>query len=277
MANVFCPSCGHPNHDAARFCEECGAALGAPADAAAQPTPPEGQAAVPAGPPPPPTVPVATPPTGGPDTNRNLIIGALVAVGLLAIVLTVLLTSGGGDDSGSDETFDTATTTTQPATTTSSTTSTTTTTTTTTTTPPPPPADNPLGLPSGLYCRDLAARGFSYADSVTYWEAEGRPDRMDADLNGYPCETVYPSSDVIAYWGFDPQGGGDPGTTGVQDLPAGLFCRDLNAMGYTYADAVGYWNVWGQPDRMDEDLDGFPCETVYSRADVIAYWGFDPG
>ena len=97
---------------------------------------------------------------------------------------------------------------------------------------------------------------------------------MDADLNGYPCETVYPSEDVIAYWGFDPQGGGGGG--GVQDLPSGLYCRDLAAMGYSYADAVGYWNVWGQPDRMDEDLNGYPCETVYPASDVIAYWGFDP-
>ena len=47
-------------------------------------------------------------------------------------------------------------------------------------------------------------------------------------------------------------------------------------MGYSYADAVGYWNVWGQPDRMDEDLNGYPCETVYPASDVIAYWGFDP-
>ena len=26
-------------------------------------------------------------------------------------------------------------------------------------------------------------------------------DRMDEDLNGIPCETTYPSSEVEAYWG----------------------------------------------------------------------------
>ena len=262
-----CPTCGHPNHDTARFCEECGGVF----VAAGQPTPPDGQPVVPPVPAPP-YAPVPVPPAGGSDTNRNLLIGALVVLGAVAVILVLLL--AGGDDEGgvgdSEDFGDATTTATQPTTTTSTTTTSTTTTTTTT----PPAGDNPLGLPAGLFCRDLVARGFSYADSVAYWNAEGQPDRMDADLNGYPCETVYPSEDVIAYWGFDPQGGGGGG--GMQDLPSGLYCRDLAAMGYSYADAVGYWNVWGQPDRMDEDLNGYPCETVYPASDVIAYWGFDP-
>ena len=268
-----CPTCGHPNHDTARFCEECGGVV----LAAGQPTPPDGQPVVPPVPAPP-YAPVPVPPAGGSDTNRNLLIGALVVLGAVAVILVLLL--AGGDDEGqvSDrEDFDTTTTSSQPPTTTTTSTTTTSTTTTTTTTTPPA-GDDPLSLPAGLFCRDLVARGFSYADSVAYWNAEGQPDRMDADLNGYPCETVYSSADVIAYWGFDPQGGGGGGGGGggVQDLPSGLYCRDLAAMGYSYADAVGYWNVWGQPDRMDEDLNGYPCETVYPASDVIAYWGFDP-
>jgi hypothetical protein len=55
-------------------------------------------------------------------------------------------------------------------------------------------------------------------------------------------------------------------------LPAGLFCRDLNAKGYSYVAAVDYWRLHGQPNQMDADRNGIPCETVYSRNDVAAYW-----
>lgn len=68
--------------------------------------------------------------------------------------------------------------------------------------------------PSGLLCRDLLKPppGFeadqwqpdldylTYGLAVWYWVAEGRPDRMDADGNGIPCETVYPKEDVEEYW-----------------------------------------------------------------------------
>jgi hypothetical protein len=56
-------------------------------------------------------------------------------------------------------------------------------------------------LPSGWFCRDLAARGYGYSDAVAYWVHEGSPDRMDADRNGIPCETVYPTADILAFWG----------------------------------------------------------------------------
>lgn len=58
--------------------------------------------------------------------------------------------------------------------------------------------------PKGLYCRDLldpdtnmwfSAVGrlpsTGYFLSLVYWSLEGQPDRMDADRNGIPCETVY--------------------------------------------------------------------------------------
>jgi hypothetical protein len=57
-----------------------------------------------------------------------------------------------------------------------------------------------LDEPGGLFCRDLEAKGYSYSAAVDYWEAEGQPNRMDEDRNGYPCETVYPVEDVVAYW-----------------------------------------------------------------------------
>ena len=72
--------------------------------------------------------------------------------------------------------------------------------------PAPAPAPNPpvnsFGLPTGLFCRDLADMGYSYADAMDYWYADGAPDRMDADVDGIPCETVYPSWEIDAYWGF---------------------------------------------------------------------------
>jgi hypothetical protein len=63
--------------------------------------------------------------------------------------------------------------------------------------------------PHGLFCRDLLdadtitwfsgvgpAPTTGYFKSLVYWALEGRPDRMDADRDGIPCETVY-ESDVI--------------------------------------------------------------------------------
>ena len=65
--------------------------------------------------------------------------------------------------------------------------------------------------PKGLFCRDLLdpdleshpfavygstpTGGFFW--SLVYWSLEGEPDRMDADRNGVPCETLY-DTDVIA-------------------------------------------------------------------------------
>ncbi len=74
----------------------------------------------------------------------------------------------------------------------------------------------------GLFCRDLVDpdaqvetgffdatttnESFGYFLSVIYWFIEGRPDRMDADGNGIPCETVHDADGVTAIWN-----GGDVG------------------------------------------------------------------
>ncbi|MGW6197411.1 hypothetical protein ACWF0M_14805 [Kribbella sp. NPDC055110] len=63
-----------------------------------------------------------------------------------------------------------------------------------------------------------------------------------------------------------------PAVGDVRSLPAGLFCRDLNAKGYSYVAAIEYWRLHGQPNQMDADRNGIPCETVYPRGDVAAYW-----
>ena len=63
----------------------------------------------------------------------------------------------------------------------------------------------------GLLCRDLATADRTYGEAVAYWNAEGRPARMDADENGIPCETAYPAGDVLAYWGDPLPNGLAPG------------------------------------------------------------------
>jgi hypothetical protein len=54
--------------------------------------------------------------------------------------------------------------------------------------------------PPGLFCRDLAADGYTYEEAVWYWHAEGQPARMDAAGNGIPCQTVYSANEVHQYW-----------------------------------------------------------------------------
>ncbi|MCP4958773.1 MAG: DUF3160 domain-containing protein [Actinomycetia bacterium] len=124
----------------------------------------------------------------------------------------------------------------------------------------PPAARNITGLESGLFCRDLAAMGHGAWVAVPYWLAEGAPERMDADGNGIPCETVF-----------------------VEDIehildaaigePTGLRCADLNLPDdYSgYERAVAYWMLEGAPDLMDADGNGIPCETAFSEATVKEY------
>lgn len=196
-----CPACGHPNHDTAKFCEECAEPLAAPPPT----TPTPAAARLPL---------VRCPSCGHPNETsarfceecatglvaptagtRPARSGALVLAWVAVALAVVVLVLAGvawfltNDDGGPD-----------PATT-------------TTTAPAPvaPPASTPTtarpavaDLPSGLFCRDLNARGYSYAEAVEYWNLEGQPDRMVArDL---PCQTVYPEDTVFAYWGLDEAG-----------------------------------------------------------------------
>jgi hypothetical protein len=66
----------------------------------------------------------------------------------------------------------------------------------------------------GLMCKDLMAEEYAgetfpfsgvgrpeesaFFWSLVYWSLEGEPDRMDADGNGIPCETLHPSEMVSA-------------------------------------------------------------------------------
>lgn len=59
-----------------------------------------------------------------------------------------------------------------------------------------------VGLPpeTGLFCRDLEPAGFDFSSAVAYWVREGAPDRMDADRNGIPCETLYSAEEIAAFF-----------------------------------------------------------------------------
>jgi len=132
----------------------------------------------------------------------------------------------------------------------------------------PPPEAAPAGgdgieLAPGLLCRDLADMGFGYYEAVGYWIREGHPDRMDADLNGLPCETVFSQAEVDGFY------------ASVLLESDGLFCRDFFDFGSFYNEAVAYWILWGLPDRMDADLNGIPCETVYPYEEYDPFLYFE--
>jgi hypothetical protein len=128
----------------------------------------------------------------------------------------------------------------------------------------PPAPRNRTGLEAGLFCRDLADMGYWFGTAARYWLAEGAPDRMDADRNGIPCETVFPED----YESF---------LNAAIGLPGGQLCADLDLADdvYEYEIAVAYWMLEGAPDRMDADGNGIPCETVFSRETVNQYLSGD--
>ena len=59
----------------------------------------------------------------------------------------------------------------------------------------------------------------------------------------------------------------------IDRLDSDLSCRELAALGYSYVDAIRYWEREGVPDRMDADWDGIPCETAWPHDDVATFWG----
>lgn len=230
------------------------------------------QPVTPGGPPPPEFQTPAPPPDGA---SRGLLIAILSALGVILIggLVTGAFLMGRSSDPDKDLGDDVA----ANATTSSSSSSTTVAPTTAapaTQAPPATAAPGPRGVgdvleqPAGLFCRDLRAIGYSYSAAVDYWRQHGQPDRMDADLDGVPCETVYPVANIDGYWGeygIVPTYDYYP----VFDLPGGLFCRDLADAGYDTYDALSYYLMWGLPSNMDADGDTIPCETVYPDAEWV--------
>jgi hypothetical protein len=119
-----------------------------------------------------------------------------------------------------------------------------------------PPA--PTGLEPGLFCRDLDERNFGFWTAAIYWVSEGSTSRMDADGNGIPCETIYPSDQIDSF------------LFGAVDFDPGLLCAELPLQDDPdeYLRAIAYWMLEGAPDRMDADGNGIPCETVFSAENI---------
>ena len=152
---------------------------------------------------PPPFMPARQGPTAtSVGSNRRVVVAGLVLLALIVGAVVVLVTQKSDDTPIAS----TPTSTTSLATTTAPvpvTTALASTTVAPTTVAPSTPVGpgNVLTEPVGLFCKDLKAKGYSYSASVDYWRAHGQPDNMDADKNGIPCETAYPTADVTAYWG----------------------------------------------------------------------------
>jgi hypothetical protein len=118
-------------------------------------------------------------------------------------------------------------------------------------TPSPPSPSPPVASaapPPGVAthdCKALSGQGLTYEQIFAYWIRLGSPQDMDDDRDGWPCETVYGQKDL-------------------PDLPAGTHdCTILFSRSWTYEQMFAYWVRLGSPQDMDDDHDGWPCETVY--------------
>lgn len=122
---------------------------------------------------------------------------------MLFLGLSLVVCSCAGTEPGAEATItSTSSTTATGPTSTTSTRPTSTTEAITTTVPTGTTLGAVIDLPGGLFCRDLVGMGYGYAAAAEYWEREGMPERMDADRNGIPCETVYPADQIRPYWSF---------------------------------------------------------------------------
>lgn len=121
-------------------------------------------------------------------------------------------------------------------------------------------ATGTTGLPGGLACTDLISVNdrVGYEGVLAYWVANGRPGQLDGDGNGLPCDQQQSMYDPAVFAGLPDD--------------SDLFCRDLNSMGYDFSEAVIYWVREGAPDRMDADLNGVPCETVYPAEEIASFF-----
>lgn len=116
------------------------------------------------------------------------------------------------------------------------------------------------GAACALLIASLAGCALGQSPDTVAAEPDDKVEKIEATPEPMPLATS-----------LDPE----PSTAPPADLAASddLFCRDLNGMGYTYAESVAYWLAHGRPSRMDADGNGIPCETVYSRADVESFYG----
>ena len=138
----------------------------------------------------------------------------------------------------------------------------------------------------GLLCRDLAAdrAGFPFDVAGTtpdtaaflataYWMLEGMPDRMDADGDGIPCETVFP--DAAIEWVWD--GGQLTGVSWQEGLELRGDGLGVVTFGEPRDDAlVALTRYLGNPTLLLDDPVAFPEEAWYhggpAATDQLAVW-----
>ncbi len=138
-----------------------------------------------------------------------------------------------------------------------------------TTTAPPPSSTTTAqtreyvsAFPDGMSCRDFATEELGWFVALGYWFVNGQPSYLDADGDGLPCEDIpFPiiHEDGTAgtiIWGEN---------LWIDLMRPGMYCRDfvVEEDHPPYWSAVLYWLSEGEPDRMDADRDGIPCETTY--------------
>ena len=109
-----------------------------------------------------------------------------------------------------------------------------------------------VGLPgSGSEESALADVVFDVVDACGYQVMVDVADQYPQPLYGWLRETAV------------------TGLGEIGALPGGLRCAELQALGLGPKQAVDYWFLWDAPALMDADLDGVPCETVWT--DVAQY------
>lgn len=117
----------------------------------------------------------------------------------------------------------------------------------------------------GVLGHDLDLSGGGAVDVAT----------SDAAAGGTaPGDTV---PDDTADPGVEVAGRSTIATATTAPLPSGLTCAELEERGTAYADVVRYWNGNAQPDELDEDADGAPCESQYPASVVRAELGTGSG
>lgn len=52
--------------------------------------------------------------------------------------------------------------------------------------------------------------------------------------------------------------------------PEGMRCTQIERAGYTFGEAFRYFQKFDQPEWMDPDADGIPCESNYDQEDIDA-------
>lgn len=149
-------------------------------------------------------------------------------------------------------------------------------------------------VPDGLYCRDLASQDLDVALfhsdsgssedgffwSLVYWALEGQPDRMDADHNGIPCESLYDPAVVTAVLEGGPIGSHEPPPLGLALRPSGLGPIDFGTKGEGGVESLEYYLGPADSDITShrsevEAPPGGACYGGYACDEFVRVLGWD--